>query len=143
MGVYGKLKLVYNTSPRMGSAVYYWFLKVYSGPREDQEEHWLVTPSEAERFVKRGGFITDADGGSPFLAEEVERRRTRLGKIEPLSSEEDLGYGSVTVEVRYPDRRLARWEITPHELAEIRRRAELNREDIVRNRESWLVDLFD
>jgi hypothetical protein len=121
---YGRLKRIDNTQPKMGSAFFYFFVKVRSGPAEWQEEYWLVTEKESAKFWIRGV-------GSP--------KPSQLGYLHTFDTE----YGSDGILVAYPIGSPVLWVLTPGDLERIRTRAEKNAEDIAANRESWLRDLFD
>lgn len=125
---YGKLKYVHNLEPKMGSAFHYWFVKVRGGPAEWQEEYWLVTDGEAGRFAERAKSYP---------------RTVRLGHLHAAQEKLDLGYGTELLRVQFPSTGEVMWAITPNEMERLRRRTEKNAEDIEKNRESWLADLFD
>ena len=130
MSAYGKIKVVANLEPLMGSGFRYLFLKVRSGPAEWQEEHWLVTEHEATVFEKRGGKADFSD---------VLTAVSHLGRLREIDRE----YSSDGLVVLTPDKRRVLWVLTPHDIEQVRYRSERNREDIAQNKESWLVDLFD
>lgn len=128
--MFGRIKRVVNVDRRFGADPAYLFLKVAWGPAEWQEEHWLVTDGEDRLFTGRGISY-------PRIYTE------RLGKVVDV----DPKYGNVGVAVRGKPQdgsggdRL--WILTQHDVEQIRRRAESNREDIEANREGWLRDLLD
>lgn len=124
---YGKAKKIENTLPKMGSAFEYYFLKVASGPAEWQEEYWLVTSHEVEKFKARG----------LSYPRVFDSRRGRLKSV-------DDKYGTDGVRVLMPGADSEDlWILTQSDIERIRYRVDENKEDIELHRVSWLADLFD
>lgn len=128
----GKLKRVTNLAPKLNSSGAYFFVKVQSGYGE--EEYWLVTERERNRFRDRAAKnpedqTRDLRRGRFFVAENQE----------PKPNAKDSYYSLVVHDGPQPEA----WMLSDYDLERIRRRVEANAEDIEANREGWLADLLD
>ena len=128
----GKIKQVPNTNRKFGSSGTYWFLKAQSGYGE--EEYWLVTEAERQRFVKRAkDNPEDTEPDRRGVFDVVENGKRKFGS--------DNSYFSVSVREKGGSKE--HWLLTAVDLERLRERSEENADDLEVNHESWLADLLD
>lgn len=132
----GRLKQIDNTDARFGADPWYWFLKVQTpGRAEENEEYWLVTEEEAVKFTERASKNPEdvPDRSRRGVLRKVENTEARFGAAE--------AYHEVLVVTPAKDH--VHWMLTEFDLSRIRERVAKNAEDVEANREGWLADLFD
>ena len=131
LGVYREIE---NSDRRFGTHDSYLFLKVQSGNTEADEEHWLVTASEAAEFTNRAYKNVEDWAGAG---------RGNISKV--ANAEHKFGEGShyFHVLVKPKGGEVEHWLLTDHDLQVVRARSVTNAEDIEANKEGWLADLFD
>jgi hypothetical protein len=133
----GKAKKIENANARLGSWSWYWFIKVkHKDQGEAEEEYWLVTEDEREKFDERAA-----------KAKWWRRAYENRGILHRVKNTGDT-FGTVeeywAVVISFPPyERETLWLLTPADHQRLIERSLKNSEDIAREREGWLADLFD
>jgi hypothetical protein len=133
----GKARRIENADAKFGALPFYWFLKVkWQDAGEKGEEYWLVTDDEREKFDTRAA---NAEWWrQAYQSRGILYRVANRGDTFGTSAE----YLAVCISFP-PYEKETLWLLTEADHRRILERVEQNAEDIDREREGWLADLFD